>query len=340
MKRFSLIAVGLAVMPLASSACDLCAVYSATHAQGLSVSGWSVGLASQFTHFATLRRDGERVADEVGQRLDSSITQVVARYGVTERFSVQANLPIISRSFRRPDGFAIDTGHERGIGDASVLGRMEIVHRDTERLTVICDVMAGVKLPTGRTTRLQEESLEMPAAAALVSALSSTPGRIQLQHAGGHHAEAPESGVHGHDLTLGTGSTDAIVGTNLYLRRGRVFATGFVQYTFRQRGDYDYRFANDLTWEAAPGAYLYLGHVHTLALQAAFSGERKANDDFGGELADDTGITSVFVGPRLSYTYAMRLGAGVGADFPTHMKNTALQLTPDYRLRANVTWNF
>lgn len=338
MKRLPLLAATIALWPAASPACDLCAVYSATHAQGLSASGWSVSLASQFTHFATLRRDGERVPDEFGQRLDSSITQFVARYGFAGRFSAQLNVPLISRTFRRPDGMEIDQDRERGLGDVSVLGRFEILRRDTERLTVIWDVMGGVKLPTGSTTRLREETLEAPEEAALIGALSLTPGHVTPRH--GDHEHGPASGVHGHDLTLGTGATDGILGTNLYLRHGRMFATGFAQYTLRQRGDYDYEFANDFTWELAPGAYLLLGHIHTVALQAALSGERKANDRFGATLADDTGITSVFLGPRVSYTYGLNLSAGVGADFPLRIENTALQLTPDYRLRANVTWTF
>jgi hypothetical protein len=317
MNRFFPLVAGLAVLPSASPACDLCAIYSATHAQGLSDSGWSVSLASQFTHFATLRRDGERVPDEFGQRLDSAITQFVARCSFADRFSIQLNVPVISRTFRRPAGLETDRGHERGLGDASVLGQFEVLRRDTEHITVVWDLIGGVKFPTGNTTRLGEESLETDAVEG-----------------------APESGVHGHDLTLGTGSTDAILGTNLYLRHGRAFATGFVQYTIRQRGDFNYEFANDLTWEAAPGAYLLLGHVHTLALQGVVSGERKANDRSGETLASDTGITSIFLGPRLTYTYGTKLSAGLGADFPVRVKNTALQLTPDYRLRANVTWNF
>ena len=257
------------------------------------------------------------MADNFGQRLDSSITQFVARYGFADRFSLQLNVPMISRTFRRPEGFEIDHGREGGLGDISVLGRIEVLRHETERLTFVCDLIGGVKLPTGNTTRLGEEALEAD-----------------------DEEGAPASGVHGHDLTLGTGSTDAILGTNVYVRHGRAFATGFVQYTIRQRGDYDYEFANDLTWEAAPGAYLFLGHVHTLALQGVISGERKANDRSGEILADDTGITSVFLGPRLSYTSTEKFSTGLGADFPVQIKNTALQLTPDYRLRANVTWNF
>jgi len=297
-------------------ACDLCSAFSATEAEGISSSGWNASLATQFTHFSTLRLNGDELANESRQRLDSTITQLVISRALTPRFALQFNVPFIIRTFRRPEGFAIDEGHESGLGDASLLGRLVIFRRDLVETTIIGSALGGVKFATGSTRRLREEFSEI-----------EEPG-------------APESGIHGHDLTLGTGSTDAIFGASIYLRHARFFAVASVQYALRARGDYDYRFANDLTWEVAPGAYLVLEHTHTFGLQVVFSGERKSTDTFQRASADDTGITTVYVGPRLSYTYAARLSAAIGADFPVRMDNTALQLTPDYRLRGNLTWNF
>lgn len=331
----SFLAFGLAAA--STSACDLCAVYSATHAQTPAGPGWSLSAATQFTHFATLRLDGDRVANPLDQRLDSTITQVVLRRGFTPRLSAQLAMPFIARSFHRPEGTALEHGHENGLGDISVLGRIEVIRRDAEDFTAIVDVIGGVKLPTGSSDRIAEELSESHEETA-VAAPRLARGQVRPFHDG--HQHAVPSGVHGHDLTLGTGSTDGIVGANFYFRHRRLLATGFAQYTLRTRGDYDYRFANDLTWEAAPGAYLILGHLHTLALQAVASGEHKGTDDLAGVAADDTGITSVFLGPRVTYTYGMRFSAAVGADFPASIDNTAFQLTPTCRLRANATWTF
>lgn len=310
-------------------ACDLCAVYSAIHAQGLSPTAWTVSTASQFTHFATLRLDGNEVADPAAQRLDSSITQLVLSHGLTPRFSAQVNLPFIRRSFRRPEGDTVVQGRTQGLGDLTLLGRVLLLQRDTARTTVRWDVIAGAKLPTGATSRLREEAEE-------------TEPEQQLLRGGAHpdvDEQAP-SGVHGHDLTLGSGSVDAVFGTNVYARVDRMILAGFVQYALRTRGDFEYRFANDLAWEIAPGGYVWLGHQHTLAVQIVCSGERKGNDDLADHQAEDTGITSVYLGPRLTYTHGLQLGVTVGAEVPVMMRNTALQLTPDYRARANLTWTF
>lgn len=338
MKQISLLAAGIVLLPAVTLACDLCAVYSANHAQGLNSTGWHASVAEQFTHFAILRRDDARVPDELGQRLDSSITQLVIRYDFTPRFGLQLNAPYISRTFRRPEASILEAGHERGWGDSSLLARGVLARRDTARATFVWDAIGGLKFPTGNTTRLAEEANEISSPAAVIHGRAVVDSPKTPGHEG--HDPAAESGVHGHDLTLGTGSLDAIVGTSIYVRWDRFFVTSFVQYSLRRRGDYDYRFANDLSWEAAPGAYLFLGHVHTLAAQVVASGERKANDRAGDVTTDDTGITSLFLGPRLSYTHGMRLSIAAGLDFPVRIRNTGLQLTPDYRLRGNLNWSF
>ncbi len=297
-------------------ACDLCAIYTAMEAQGSARTGLFLGAAEQFTHFGTLQFDGREVPNPSGQRLDSSIAQAIVGYSFTQRFSLQANVPLIYRSFKRPEGFTIDEGSESGLGDVSVLGKFLVWRLDTEDFTVTWNLLGGVKFPTGSTSRLQEELHE-----------TEVEG-------------APESGIHGHDLTLGTGSFDGLVGTSAYLRYRRLFATGTVQYSIRSEGDYDYRFANDLTWSGGPGGYLLLAHTYTLALQAVVAGEHKGTDSFHGQSAVDTGITSVYLGPKLIATWKDRLSADVGIDLPVSIENTALQAVPDFRVRAGLAWRF
>ena len=119
-----------------------------------------------------------------------------------------------------------------------------------------------------------------------------------------------------------------------------MFLTANAQYAIRTKGDFDYLFANDLTWSGGPGVYLALGHKYTLALQAVVSGERKDTDTFQGASADDTGVTAVYLGPQLNFTWSGQLSAQVGADMPISIDNTALQTVPDYRVRAAVHWRF
>src|SRR5947207_13678494 len=85
-------------------ACDLCAIYSAAQARGEVGRGPFAGVAEQFTHFGTVQIDGVRVGNPSGQYLDSSISQVFAGYNFNERIGLQFNLPVIYRSYKRPDG--------------------------------------------------------------------------------------------------------------------------------------------------------------------------------------------------------------------------------------------
>jgi hypothetical protein len=76
-----------------------------------------------------------------------------------------------------------------------------------------------------------------------------------------------------------------------------------------------------------------------IGLQCACSGEHKDVDHFRGNAAEDTGITSVFLGPRLIASHG-KLSAELAAEFPVSIDNTALQVVPDYRLRASFAIRF
>ena len=69
--------------------------------------------------------------------------------------------------------------------------------------------------------------------------------------------------------------------------------------------------------------------------QCAVSGEHKDTDEFRGQPAGDTGITAVYVGPRIVASY-QHVSAELAAEFPLLIDNTALQVVPDYRLRAGI----
>ncbi len=300
-----------------ASACDLCAIYSASRARAEVGAGVFTGVAEQFTHFGTLQFEGSEIPNPAGQYLDSSISQVFSGYNFNNRFGLQLNLPVIYRSFRRPDELgSIQQGTVSGIGDLALLGNFVAYNKLTERYTVTWSVLGGLKFPTGDTSRLKEEFNEMAAPA------------------------GPPSGIHGHDLTLGTGSYDGIIGTSVFGRLANWYATALVQYAIRTEGDYSYRFADDLTWSGGPGYYLFLKDRFTLGLQLLVSGEDKGLDRFQGAAVADTGITAVYLGPQLSFTWGSNLSAQAGVDIPVLLENTSLQIVPDYRVRAAFSWHF
>lgn len=307
-------------MATSAVACDLCSIYSTAQARGEVGKGVYAGLAEQFTHFGTLQMDGAKGPNTVGQHLDSSVSQVLAGYNFTERFGLQFNLPVIHRSFRRPtDDCGIDHGTETGLGDMALTGHWVAFQHEEKNFTFRSTLLAGVKFPTGSTRRLHEE----------VDELSAMPLPCAI-----------DSGIHGHDLTLGSGSIDGLVGTGIFTRCHRLFFSAQTQYAIRSKGDFDYRFADDLTWSGGPGLFVLLNEKQTLGLQANVSGEAKGRDTFMGTKADDTGITSVFLGPQINFTWSDKLSAEVGVDLPVSLRNTSLQAVADYRIRGALTWHF
>src|ERR1043166_9172436 len=87
-----------------------------------------------------------------------------------------------------------------------------------EKYTFNWTVLGGFKVPTGDSSKLNTPDSDLP------------------------------DGIGGHDLALGSGSYDGIVGTGIYGRWKRGFVTASVQYAIRSEGDFQHRYANDLTW--------------------------------------------------------------------------------------------
>ena len=328
---------------IASRACDLCGCYTPQleAMPGMEaapspswLAGWYGAIGEQFTRFATVQIDGREVPNPTGQYENSSITQLVAGYSINSRFGLQISVPLIYREFKRPEGFAIDRGTVSGLGDVSFLLRTVLFHYASQGrrtfqfedktpvaidlepdFTASAILLTGIKFPTGDSSRLEEEFREI-----------EIPG-------------APESGIHGHDLTLGTGSYDGIFGEQTSLRYKNVFFESNVQFTLRGNGAHQYHFANDLVWNAGPGYYFVRRRDMIVGLQFVASGEYKDVDRFRGKKAEDTGITSVFLGPRMVVSRG-RFSAEIGAEIPVLIDNTALQVVPDYRLRCGISFHF
>ena len=102
--------------------CDLCAIHNASDSKKFTESKFNLGIAEQFTEIRTLQNNGKKVDNEMHQHLVSSITQFMAAYDFSDRFSLQTTIPFINRKFKRVEGEEIQTGTEAGIGDAALEG--------------------------------------------------------------------------------------------------------------------------------------------------------------------------------------------------------------------------
>lgn len=308
--------LGLAVLGAGDgAACDVCAIYTATE-QREDRTGFTLGVAEQLTRFTSLNRDGTRVPNPADETETSAITQVILGYHFTPRLGLQLNLPIISRTFTRVEDGRRARGDETGVGDLTLLADVLAFHQVTEKTVLRVHLLGGLKLPSGDSRRLEEELVE--------------------PHAG--HPVA--SGIHGHDLALGSGSVDGILGGSLFWSWRRLFLTAAGQWALRTPGHIDYQYADDLTWETGPGVFALLSHRYSLGVQAVLSGETKGKDRLGDEVEQDTGITALYLGPALSLTWGAALGATLVAEIPVRQHTTGLQAVPDFRLRGGLTWRF
>ncbi|MEQ1861409.1 MAG: hypothetical protein ABMA13_15915 [Chthoniobacteraceae bacterium] len=357
----------LLALGTAAHACDLCGTTLIQHAPD-SGTGFTLGASEQFTRFRTLQDSGHRIDNDADQKLDSSITQIFLGYHITPRLSVQVNVPLIRKTFHRgTETGGIENGRVQGLGDVSLMANWMALDHHAGDFTFHLSVNAGVKFPTGDSDRVKEEAAEghghgaeapEPADAHADEVAEDGHATRGPRHGGVAHAaqghveaaadagEAPETpeplphGIHGHDLALGTGSLDGLIGGSVHARWKRIFFNGEVQYAIRGDGEHNYDFANDLLWSGGPGVTLIERDTHTLSVQLVCSGETKGEDEFRGRRAADTATTQVFLGPKISGTWRERFAAEVGLEVPIHRDNSGVQIMPDYRLRAAMSWSF
>jgi hypothetical protein len=287
-------------------ACDLCSVYAATEAGGGGGGGLYGGIAEQFTYYNTLQSGGHTVAND-GEYIDSLVSQVFVGYNLSDRFGVQLNLPVIYRAYGSDAGGRHSEG---GIGDLSLIGNYVLYRKMEGDFSLNWTTLGGIKFPTGSSEHLNPNEPDF------------------------------STGIGGHDLTMGSGSYDGLIGTGVFTRWKRLFMTANMQYTVRSAGAFDYQIANDLSWSGGPGVYFALGHKYTLAGQVVVSGETKGQDTVGGLPTDDTAETIVYVGPQINFTWSGRLSLQAGADLPVSIRSTGDQLVPNYRTHAALTWRF
>jgi hypothetical protein len=334
------LAVVLALAALPATACDLCAIYACLEARETG-RGLYTGFSEQYSDFSTLRHDGDEVPNPAGQYLRSAISQAVVGYQFSRRFGVQANVPYVARDFRRAEEGAAIEDRERGLGDAVVLAHWRAFESYDADRTVIWNLVGGVKLPTGSSDRLAEEAgeghQEEPDEHSAAATTSGVRG-VASPHEG--HAHGPASGVHGHDVALGSGSLDGVLGTTGQLGWKRLFVQFSGQYALRREGDHGYRYGDDLNWSVTPGFFAWLGHERSLSLGLNVAGEEKHRDELDGEPADDTAISALYAGPAIAYSRGGRFFAKLELDLPLRQQTTELQIVPDSRVRLGLTARF
>jgi hypothetical protein len=197
-------------------------------------------------------------------------------------------------------------------------------------------LLGGLKMPSGDPGKLVEEQKLRRATEPAPAA--RTPGRVASAD---HIPEGSPSGINGHDLALGSGSIDGIVGATAFASWDRAFVTASVQHAIRSEGAYRYEYGDETNWFVSLGAYVLLDNAYTLTLQAVTAGKYQGTDTLEGTSTAASGsptTTWVFVGPGMSFTWGTSLGFELAGDLPVLRQDEGL--LPAYRVRGGVTWRF
>jgi hypothetical protein len=335
-----------------AAACDVCAIYTATEMREART-GWVVGVAEQATRYKTGVPDattGE--PEDVGERLNSFITQVFAGYDFHPKFGVQVNLPIIARDYHRlrdrrlvddriKDG-VMTKGNVSGPGDVALVAILRPWSRVTAETLLRFTLIGGLKLPSGDPGKLvEEQKLRRATEAEAAASRTAAAGRARIASA--HHIpEGSPSGINGHDLALGSGSIDGIIGGAAFASWERLFTNWSVQHAIRSEGAYRYQYGDETNWFVGVGGYVLLAHDHTLTLEVVTSGKYQGTDTIEGTSTaadgEDSTTTFVFVGPALGVTWGTSFAFELAGDLPVVRPDEGL--FPAYRVRGGLSWRF
>jgi len=339
MKLFCRLVFASLLFPGASAfGCELCAIYSADSARGTSSSGFLVSISEQFTAYRVTQFEGEEVPFPDPDYLDNSITHIVPTYNFSPRFGLSLNVPIVYNSFERtdiryfppprPPVFETERGSEFGLGDMALIGRGTVWQLDKMDYAITLNLLAGVKFPTGDSSRIEDEVEQ-----ARLFGLLLPPGTPHdpLGHS--------RSALHEHMISPGSGSWDGIFGVTLNTRWKRWFFNSQFQYYLRTEAE-DFEFGDEILISGGPGRYLVVHDEWTLGLQFSAFYETEARDKILGVKSDSTGMTAWYVGPQLALTWGEHLAANAGADFPLAIANNGLQKVPEFRIHGGISFRF
>jgi hypothetical protein len=245
-------------------------------------------------------------------------------------------VPITHLTFRRedirysltapPENYTED-GHETGLGDVSLVGRVTLFQKKTPIASVFINALVGVKFPTGDDDRLDAE-------------IEQT--RIYDTFPGDHDDPLEHSftAVHQHKLALGSGSFDGIFGLTVNANWQRWFFNGQFQYYLRTEGDSGFEFGDELIVSGGPGFLLLRNRDTSVALQANTVYDWMGRDSVLGRVSNSTGQTAWYLGPLVTFNWGGSFSANVGVDVPLEIRNRGYDAVPDYRLHGGVSWTF
>ena len=255
-----------------------------------------------------------------------STTQLGLAYDLLESLGLQLTIPLIIRRYDKIRNFRAATEHDSGFGDISLSGYYTFYNYNDGERAVRAGVSAGVKFPTGDTGVLRD-----------IDSTQSAPGSAQ-DLLFKHHTSGVSAS--GRALTFGTGSYDYILGLNNLLRHQRLLFFSYLQYTLRTEGDFNYEFADDLTFSSGPGYFIFLEHDRSIALRLALSGEFKGKDELNNRSVEGSQVSNLYLGPEILFLINAKISGEAGLDFRVSSEDSGAQVVPHTRIRFGLSYRF
>src|SRR5262245_41690029 len=252
MARAGLFLAGFLVLAAAprTHACDVCTTYCpADDPDGVVSKGLQLGMAEQFTYSGTVRLGETEISNRADQYLSSSATRFFLSYTMSDKLDLQLHLPILHRAFRRFQGVRLDEGTLTGLGDVTLVSGLTVARKAKANSSIRLKALGGFKLPTGSTEVFDELDPNNP-------------------HGADGAFPDPKDAVHPHQLALGTGSLDLVLGVDVAMAWNRVSLAAAAQFSNPLLTRDDFRPGESLNWLMSGGFSVLNGSSLELALRA------------------------------------------------------------------------
>ncbi len=299
-----------------ANACDPCALYSALSSNHGSKGSFYLSAFEQYTTFEKGNSE-DYYSIKNGERIKSySTTQFNLSYGLTDHFSLQLSVPLITRHLDKIRNYRTDSTTDAGFGDLTLLSQFSDSYALSSDFKLITTVYAGIKLPTGDTGSLGADTESVTK----------------------HHSIAGNVGA-GRILTFGTGSYDFPIGASWMLVKDRILLPFGTQYTFRTEGKFNYRFEDDLYWYVNPGYFVLLEDDYSLSLHLLLSGENKGADERNDQRVPLSSFSNLFLGPSIGFAMDNKLSLEFAVQTRVSEKDNSI-IVPENRIRLALNYKF
>lgn len=259
--------------------------------------------------------------EEIHSTDDATVWSAAFEYGVTDRFDLSIQVPLVQRSGIREGELEDDgvaevhvLGDVRGLGDISLLARYRLLD-GTEQGGIGLAVIGGVQLPTGSTDETQNS---------------------------GERFEQ--------EFQPGSGATNALLGVSAGRNIGPVGVYGSLLYTFTNEGSQDTDLGDVFSYNLGIAYRLGRGaHVHddgtferhrAIDLVLEVNGEWQDSEVIGPEQNRHSGGRQLFVSPGVRYSSKQGWIGALSILIPVDEDLNGIQNDTDTRVVASFGFGF